>query len=159
MQRAAYADGMTEIYDRPLLKAPMAVACPSCGAEAVFRTPHNLVLPTHVAVSGSHEVREDWSGEVRCLSCTKAGPHQLDWPADAWFRVEHRGETLWALDRSMMTAMRDFIAAGAERSKARRESVYWDYLLRIPSGFLAAKARETVLKTIDACLAGGPDVD
>lgn len=143
---------MTGIYEYSLIRAPLAISCPACAAEAVFRTSHDHALPVLRRDRHFDPPREDWSGEVRCLSCTKAGPHQLDWPADAYYRVEYEGQALWALDRPMLLAFREFIAAGADRAQVR--PYYKMYFLRIPTVFLTARARAPMLKQIDRLLSG-----
>lgn len=143
---------MTELYEFPLLVAPMSIRCPACGQEASFETGHNYPLPVRRATKRHFERGEpDWSGELRCLSCTKAGRYELNWPKDAYYAIDHGGQTLWALDREMMVRIRRYIAAGADRDRVRKEDMR--YLSRIPAVFLKAKSRDAVLKQIDRCLA------
>ncbi len=52
----------------------------------------------------------------------------------------------------MMEAIRNFIAAGADRDKVRRASPYALELMRLPKDVLSGRARPKVLAKIDACL-------
>ncbi|WP_300526922.1 hypothetical protein [Maricaulis sp.] len=142
---------MTELYEYPLLVAPLSIRCPACGLEARFETGHSHALPVRRAGKRHFEAgAPDWSGEVRCLSCTKMGRHELSWPEDSYYAIEHGGQTLWALDREMMVLIRRFVAAGADRSRVQGENRR--ILSRIPALFLDAKSRDEVVRKIDKVL-------
>jgi hypothetical protein len=144
---------MTGIYEHPLLYGPLAIVCPACGGEAVFDPGHGGPLPTMRAGKNHYDPGiPDWSGDLNCPACGMAGRHELNWPSEAYFTVDHGGQTLWALDHEMMVEFRAFIAAGAERKTLREASPHWRHLMRIPSVFLTAKAREPMLKKIDRVL-------
>jgi hypothetical protein len=88
-------------------------------------------------------------GSVVCAACGHRGKHALAWPADAFFQLDLRGETLWAFHRESALALRAFIASTArDRSKAKWRS----FLLHVPSHFLGAKARAEVVKRLDRLL-------
>lgn len=144
---------MTEIYDHALLRGPMDIACPRCGGRAVFSTRHDKALPVTVRRADGTILTDNRDGQVGCTACGHAASHTLDWPGQAWFQVEYRGQVLWAKDRAMMTEIRRFIAAGADRNAIGKTSEWWRYLLRIPSIFLSARARDPILRKIDKRLA------
>lgn len=90
-------------------------------------------------------------GTAECGSCGLRRKHELDWPRDARYRVEYRGEVLWAWHRESASSLRDFIASDARERKAHRWS---SLLLHVPKAFLAAKARGELVKRLDRLLAG-----
>lgn len=88
-------------------------------------------------------------GTVVCAHCGLRRRHVLEWPQDAFFQIEHRGHVLWAFERSSMVALVDFVAS-TDRQNPRRP---WSgFLMKVPSHFLVAKAREPVLKKLRAKL-------
>lgn len=141
---------MTALYEFPLLVAPISLACPSCGGEAVFRTRHDKPLPVMRAGETPGRAVADWSGELHCPACARRSPHVLVWPDQAYYQVEHRGQVLWALDRPMMQTFRSVIAAGADR--ARQGQAHRVHVARLPSVFLSARARPAMLRKIDRLL-------
>ena len=65
---------MTALYEFPLLVAPISLACPSCGGEAVFRTRHDKPLPVMRAGEAPGRAVADWSGELHCPACARRSP-------------------------------------------------------------------------------------
>ncbi len=59
---------------------------------------------------------------------------------------------MWAFHRESAVALRDHVAAKHRARKGRRWS---SMLLHVPSVFLAAGARETVVRRLDRLLAPG----
>jgi|GEM_PF-3407385 len=143
---------MSTIYDKALVSGRMAIACPACGERARFDT-LGAALPMNLLLADGTVERDSWRGHASCTRCGHNGTHHLDWPAEAWFRVEHRGGTLWARDEAMMAEIRRFIAAEADRKMLRRDSPFGLYLMRIPAAFLKAGEREALLGKIDRALA------
>ncbi len=144
---------MTGIYEHPLLAGAMDIACPHCQGRAVFSTTHGLPLPVSLRQADGTILPDNWDGRVRCSACGHAAAHALDWPAQAWFQIEHKGQVLWAKDAATLAEIRRFIAAGAGRNALGKTSEYARFLLRIPSIFLSAQARVPVLRKIDKRLA------
>lgn len=87
-------------------------------------------------------------GSLTCV-CGVRSKHTLDWPSDAYFQLEHRLEVLWAFHREHAAMLREHIA-GTDRTP--RRSRYGVLMRRIPSTFLEAKARTTVVKKLDRLL-------
>lgn len=73
--------------------------------------------------------------------------HVFEWPQDAHFQIEYRGQVLWAFERSSMVALIDFVAS-TDRRNTRRPSA--GFLMKVPSHFLVAKALAPVLKKLRA---------
>ncbi|RKR00049.1 hypothetical protein [Maricaulis maris] len=140
---------MSSIYELPLLDGPLDIVCPHCGGRAVFSTSHSKPLPVSLRTATGEILPDNWDGQVRCSACGHAAKHALDWPSDAWFKLDHRGETLWAKDAAMLAEIRRFIAAGAERQAIKKTSSHARYLVRIPAIFLKASDREALLRKID----------
>ena len=93
-------------------------------------------------------------GSVICSACGLRRKHALVWPAHAWFQVDYRGQALWGFDRGTTVALRDYIAS-VQRKPARRER-WASFLLHVPSVFLAAPARATLVKRLDRLLGADP---
>lgn len=90
-------------------------------------------------------------GAYACHNCHEVRRHNLEWPKDAYFQINYRGEVLWAFHREATACLRDYIA-----SKLRNpESYKWSrMLLHVPTKFLVQNARDTVIKRLDQVLAG-----
>lgn len=146
---------MTEIYDRKGIAPKLTLACPHCGAEARFESLYgDLPLPVMLA-DGKTGTKLSWAGRLSCLACGLNRTHEVNWPHEAFFQLEYRGETLWAFDRAMMVDICAYLTAGVDRDAVRRNSPYATRLMRLPKAFLAAKARETLAAKIEALLARG----
>lgn len=90
----------------------------------------------------------DW-GAAFCANCGLRRRHQLAWPKDARFQVDHRNTVLWAFNRESALELRDFIASDhRDRSKYRWEA----FLRHIPKEFLARGARKDVVERLDRLL-------
>ena len=88
-------------------------------------------------------------GTIVCAQCGLRRKHVLEWPGNAWFQIDYRGQVLWAFERSSMVALTNFIAS-KDRQKAGRP--WAGFLMKIPSLFLEAKAREAILRKLRARL-------
>jgi hypothetical protein len=117
----------------------VVVRCRECDGAAIMGDPHSF----------------DWfkftngtEGIVSCLRCINRYEHKLNWPADAFYRVEHRGKVLWAWNREYLIVVREFIASPMRTS-------YGSYYFRrkLPKFFLLAKNRKNLVDKIDALLA------
>ena len=89
-------------------------------------------------------------GTIVCAACGLRRKHSLVWPESAWFQIDYRGKTLWAFERESATALRNHILS-PDRKPTRRQR-WASFLLHVPSAFLAAAARATVVKRLDRLL-------
>lgn len=88
-------------------------------------------------------------GAVACNACGLRARHCLDWPNDARFKIEYRGQVLWAFHRESAQDLRRYLAS----DDRDREGYRWaSFLLHVPSVFLSAKAREGIVKRLDRVL-------
>ncbi|MCA9564451.1 MAG: hypothetical protein KC561_13235, partial [Myxococcales bacterium] len=88
-------------------------------------------------------------GAVACGGCGRRARHHLDWPSDALFQIAYRGQVLWAFHRESAQELRDYVAS----ANRNRQGYRWELFLRhVPTVFLTAKARETVVKRLDRIL-------
>ncbi|WP_404418310.1 hypothetical protein [Marinospirillum sp.] len=88
-------------------------------------------------------------GSVNCSSCGLAQKHNLDWPADAYFTIQYKGQELWAFNQESAIDLRDFID-GVDRNV---DAFKWrNFLLHIPSLFKNRGAREYVVKHLNRLL-------
>jgi hypothetical protein len=160
----------------------LAIRCPRCRREAAFEQPTRVlqgeeakVAAADPSLTGSwtgryfvvvrypellswpelrrlrHDVRQ--LGIARCGGCGYLARHLLEWPAEAYYALSHRGRTLWMYTREHAASLRAYIASAGDRQRvpdARR-------LARVPKEFLAARNRVTLVKKLDRLLAEGPE--
>jgi hypothetical protein len=81
-------------------------------------------------------------GLIRCSHCYIHQKHTLNWPQDAYWQWQIRGETLWAWDKPHAQAILNHIQ---QAQRPPRNSYGLRY---IPSHFLTAKVRDLVVKKI-----------
>lgn len=98
---------------------------------------------------GPYRRRGGKRGVVICGSCGVRRRAVLNWPDEAFYKVEHLGQCLWAFNRDHLQSMRDYIAS-EDRDRSRH--AYPLALMKIPSVFLTAKARAPMVKKIDKAL-------
>ena len=85
-------------------------------------------------------------GQILCSNCHTNRKHRLNWPLDAYWSWEIRGEILWAWDRNHAESILEF-------ARQRLRPTRWNSRLRyIPSVFLSAKVRPEVCKKIESSL-------
>ena len=88
-------------------------------------------------------------GAIHCPACGHRKAHVLDWPADAWYLISHRGQVLWAFNRDSVVQIRDFIASETREVKDHG----WQHLLRkIPTLFKTRNNRDSVVKKLNKLL-------
>jgi len=95
---------------------------------------------------------------VRCVECGFLKTHNLNWPEEAFFKVEYRGQILWAYDRAMALKILSYIESDDRKKRiisknAKGEDDYnyivQDYVLRkLPEHFQTTKARPEVSKKL-----------
>lgn len=98
---------------------------------------------------GPYRKRGGKRGVVICGSCAARRKAVLNWPDDAFYKVDHLGQSLWAFNRDHLQSMRDYIAS-EDRDRSRH--AYPLALMKIPSVFLTTKARGPMVKKIDKAL-------
>ncbi len=87
-------------------------------------------------------------GSVVCTACLVRKRHVLKWPEDAFFQIEHKGKVLWAFDRGTARKLLEFIAS-KDRKKTGGDN---RFLRHIPSQFLQAGSRETLVRKLTRML-------
>jgi hypothetical protein len=92
------------------------------------------------------------TGAVSCAACGLKGKHDLDWPNDALFQIEYRGSVLWAFNRESACELLAFIES---EDRTRNNFTYSNFLMKVPTVFLARKAREAVVKRLTKVLSNG----
>ena len=90
-------------------------------------------------------------GTVVCDACGLRRKHRLDWPSDAYFQVSYRGQVLWAFNREMAAELLRYVRAS---DRNRRQFRFQAFLMKVPTHFLTAKARETVADRLEKALMG-----
>ncbi len=90
-------------------------------------------------------------GSLYCQSCHLRTKHELSWPKEAFFSIQHKGKHLWAFNRESAVQLRDYIASNSRDV----DNFKWQcFLLHIPSEFKQKKAREGVIKKLDRLIKG-----
>lgn len=121
------------------------------GWHVVERFPSTL---SWRAPSGSHQYLRSGGGSgpgypllrrgvVQCKACHVSSVHTLNWPHDAWWQWEIRGQRLWAWNRGHAEFILEYTLA-----KHRPRRPLSGGLGRIPSHFLSAKVRHQVARKI-----------
>lgn len=95
------------------------------------------------------------SGVAFCANCQRHSRHTLEWPTDAWFQLDYRGQTLWAYDRASALKLLRYIESDS-RTKGLDytcggHAVFRTvdrFLYRVPTHFQTAKARPYVLRAL-----------
>lgn len=89
-------------------------------------------------------------GTLTCKSCALRRKHELDWPNDAFFQISYRNSVLWAFDRGHAVEVLAFVES---TDRAPSNHRFARSLRKIPTHFLASKARATVAKRLKKRLA------
>jgi hypothetical protein len=98
-------------------------------------------------------IKETW-GVSTCSSCGRRSKHLLNWPHDAYYKTDVRGQTLWAWNREQAEAMRIYIASTDRKFTGIARTHFW-FLRHIPNHFIEVKHRAEALKKLDRLLAKG----
>ena len=96
----------------------------------------------------------DVEGSVLCDTCGHRAPHRVNWPAEAFYQIEHRGQGLWAWHRAGAEAA--LRMAETPGMKPQDAPLHEDYLKRLPTAFFTAKARDDVARKLRRLLEGTP---
>jgi len=125
---------MSAVGFQNVAESIVAIRCPNCGREATIHEVSDFVQITKT---------------VSCKYCVHRKLHKVNWPEDAYYRVEVCGGVLWGWSRDHFISIRDFIASkdrDLSKSLARRD------LRRLPAQFLNVKRRATVIRAMDRLL-------
>lgn len=124
---------------------------------AVYRYGLGAPLPENIPESTPDEARtlpmsgpwppHDIDGSVVCETCGHRAAHRVDWPAEAYFAVEHRGQFLWAWNRPLAEALAAYLAAPDAKAHLAASPAK-DFLKRVPTFFLTAQNRDAVAKKL-----------
>ena len=96
------------------------------------------------------QIRDIW-GVCSCPACTFRAKHLLDWPSDAYYTTNVRGQALWAWTREEVVALRDFIASRDRKYLGTARQHFW-FLRHVPNHFIEVKHRTEVLKKLERLL-------
>ena len=94
------------------------------------------------------------TGVVHCRTCHRRKKHRLNWPEEAYFQVEYKGQTLWAYDREYALKLLHYIDGTGRKKRLTGPNGEQDYhvqdffLRKIPTHFQTAKARPIVVKKL-----------
>ena len=88
-------------------------------------------------------------GVASCTACGLRRKHALAWPKDALYQADYRGHVLWAYNREHAGELLDYIRS---TTRNRHDYTFQASLMKVPSVFLSAKAREAVAKKLELLL-------
>ncbi len=88
-------------------------------------------------------------GAKYCNSCGKRNKSDLNWPQDAFYQCQIKGNILWAFNEECLTELRDFIQSNSRNIK---EYSYQSFVLHIPSIFLDRKNRKRTVDKLNKLL-------
>ena len=131
---------------RALRDDPAVVGVEFAGGFVRSRFPY--LFSRRTAPRGQFGHYHGAEGVVTCPRCVARYAHRLSWPADAYYRLEHRGATLWAWNRAYLVMIRDFIA-----SERRDTAGHLYFRRKLPRAFLVAKRRAELTSKLDRLLA------
>ena len=102
-------------------------------------------------------------GVLQCNNCSCRRKHNLQWPEDAYFKVEYKGDWLWAFDRETAQLLLNYIESdernktiiGYIQAKTHKIEIkgHHSFLLKIPAKFQARNARDPIVKKLRKVLA------
>ena len=107
----------------------------------------------HHSVSQGSPRRVDL-GTLVCPACGKRRKHTLDWPQDAYYQIEHRGEVLWAFDRECASELLEYVKSSDRKREGYR---YKLFLMKVPGVFLGQKVRGAISKKLQGLLSSSID--
>jgi hypothetical protein len=141
---------MTYIYQWNGWPKVVNVICPQCGSNATFANPKQIIELKRSKTTPPIKVYTDrHEGYLSCLSCGLTKHHEINWPIDAYFKIEVKGNVLWAWDREHVVAIRNYIES---KDRVRKPSKYLASLYHIPAVFKLAKNREACVKSLNDLL-------
>ena len=85
-------------------------------------------------------------GSFLCKVCHHRSKGNLDWPSQAYYQIEYKGDVLWAFNRDSLRALRDYIESDLRDINAHE---WKSFLMKVPTKFLRANARSKVVRSLD----------
>jgi len=146
----------------------IAIKCPHCGKEAVFRSAFVFLLKeqkeelerTHKYTGEFLEYengyihnkyperfeypRDKYNGMAICCECSYNKEHILDWSKDFYYEFSVDETRVWAYNRDQMVALYDYVAS--KHRDMNKYGHHYDFLYNIPRFMYTKKKREKVLK-------------
>lgn len=118
-------------------------------------------LPELVDLPDNYDIK-DWAhshylyrshgfdiGVLVCTKCQAQRKHNLKWPDDAYFKIQYKGQTLWAFDKSSGVELLNYIQS-TDRNRAN--FLHRSFLMKVPTFFLNKKARPEISKKLSQIL-------
>lgn len=130
-------ESMVNDESRPERVKEVAVKCPNCKGKAAIYVSYLF---------------EETESTISCKQCAHRKLHTINWPTDAYYRVETCGAVLWAWSREHLVEIRDYVAS-EDRGKRKYPHFFFKRVRRIPAQFLDVKRRAAVVRAIDRVLA------
>ncbi len=131
---------MTYIYEWFGWPDIVDVICPQCGKKTAFAGSKQVVKKQYNQGQPVTRLFTDKrTGYVSCLSCGLTKVKTIQWPQDAYYKINVRGNVLWAWNEEHAKDIRDYLNS---TSRVRRNFTYVASLYHIPEIFKLAKNRK-----------------
>ena len=93
-------------------------------------------------------------GVISCNNCTLRRRTNIDWPKQAYFKLDYRNNILWAYDRKMALAILEYLKDPSRKkvSQSIRNKTSYNWLNNLPTVFQTKKATPHVIKKLEKLL-------
>ena len=88
-------------------------------------------------------------GAVTCSKCSLMRRHILNWPQEAYYSINYKGQQLWAFNTESAQELLNYISSS---NREVGDYKWRNLLLHVPTIFKKYKAREHVVKKLGALL-------
>jgi hypothetical protein len=88
-------------------------------------------------------------GSVRCQQCHYRSIKAINWPNEAYYNVEIKGQTLWSFNTDSTLELRAYIHS---KDRQINNYTYRDFLFHLPTNFKTKKMRDKITKKLDQLL-------
>lgn len=134
---------MTTCYQWFSFPEEFSVVCPRCSRECSSSQLHNTKQTLRYELEALPKLFEC---HLSCLSCGFNAKKLINWPDDAYWKCDVKGETLWAWSLDHTKVLLDYIKSWQRNDKAYPG--YFVALLHLPTHFKLAKNREAAIKSL-----------
>ena len=127
---------MTHIYAWYSFPKQYFIQCRHCSKEALFNEDKSVIQrngPIH--------------GSTTCLNCGFSGEVDINWPEDAFYKIEFKNEILWAWDEPCLIVLINYIKS--KDRKPKEHNGYSQFLFHLPKVFQDAKNRNAIVAKLE----------
>lgn len=138
---------MTTIYEWYGWPKKVAVNCSRCECIADLNNPKQVTKMVGPSTRPlKKEYTDFFTGHISCLNCGLSKEETMQWPIDAYYSGDVKGQILWAWNKAHAEAIREFVLS---TSRNYKQYNYSASLYHLPEHFKLSKNRDACLKTLD----------